>query len=188
MDVNDNQHRAILQDIADIAMIEGGLRPDFSASALKELAKIHAPAKANGENVSDLRELLWASIDNDDSEDLDQLTVAVAMPGDRIRVLVAIADVDALVKKGSAIDWQARHNTTSVYTAAKRFPMLPEKLSTDLTSLNLNQDRLAIVVEMVMGSDGSLQDSDVCRAVVRNHAKLTYNSIGPWLEGRGPEP
>lgn len=185
---NDNQHRAILQDIADIAMIERGLRPDFSASALKELAKIQAPASANCENASDLRELLWASIDNDDSKDLDQLTVAAAMPGDCIKVLVAISDVDALVKKGSAIDWQARHNTASVYTAAKIFPMLPEKLSTDLTSLNLNQDRLAIVVEMVIGHDGSLQNSDVYRAAVRNHAKLTYNSIGAWLEGIGPEP
>ena len=108
------------------------------------------------EPVRDLRNLLWASIDNDDSRDLDQLTVAEALPGDNIKILVAVADVDSLVKNGSAIDEHAHHNTTSVYTAAEIFPMLPEKLSTDLTSLNFNEDRLAIVVEMVVGADGSL--------------------------------
>ena len=105
------------------------------------------------------------------------------MPDGKIKVMVAVADVDSLVKKGSAIDEHARHNTTSVYTAAKIFPMLPEKLSTNLTSLNLNQDRLAIVMEMVIGADGSLQDWDVYRAMVRNHAKLAYNSVAAWLEG-----
>ncbi len=142
----------------------------------------------NGEPVRDLRDLLWASIDNDDSRDLDQLTVAEAMPGDKVKILVAVADVDSLVKNGSAIDEHARHNTTSVYTAARIFPMLPEKLSTDLTSLNFNEDRLAIVVEMVIGADGSLQDSDIYRARVRNHAKLAYNSVAAWLEGNGTVP
>ena len=130
-----------------------------------------------------MRDLLWASIDNDDSRDLDQLTVAEAMPDGKIKVMVAVADVDALVKKGSAIDEHARHNTTSVYTAGKIFPMLPEKLSTNLTSLNLNEDRMAIVVEMVMGADGLLGDANVYRAIVRNHAKLAYNSVAAWLEG-----
>ncbi len=183
MNPNDQQHRAILQSIAQRAMLERGLLPDFSAEALAELGKIQAPATMVGESARDLRELLWCSIDNDDSRDLDQLTVAAGMPGDKVKILVAVADVDALVKNGSAIDDHARHNTTSVYTAAKIFPMLPEQLSTDLTSLNFNAERLSIVVEMVIGADGSLQNSDVYRARVRNHAKLAYNSVAAWLEG-----
>jgi exoribonuclease-2 len=119
---------------------------------------------------------------------LDQLTVAETLPGDKVRIRVAVADVDALVKDGSAIDEHARHNTTSVYTAAEIFPMLPEKLSTDLTSLNLDEERLAVVVEMVIGADGSLQGSDIYRARVRNHAKLAYNSVAAWLEGNGALP
>ncbi len=185
MDADNKQHRAILQRIAHTAMLERGLLPDFSAAAIAELDRIQAPAVArngNGESVRDLRDLLWASIDNDDSCDLDQLTTAEAMPGGKVKILVAVADVDSLVKNGSAIDEHARHNTTSVYTAAMIFPMLPEKLSTDLTSLNLNEDRLSIVIEMVIGADGSLQDSQISRARVRNHAKLAYNSVAAWLE------
>jgi len=188
MNTDDKQHRAILQSIAKRAMLERGLLPDFSAETLAELAKIQAPAEMNGEAVRDLRDLLWASIDNDDSLDLDQLTVAEAMPGDKVKILVAVADVDSLVRNGSAIDEHARHNTTSVYTAARIFPMLPETLSTGLTSLNFNEDRLSIVVEMVIGADGSLQDSDIYRARVRNHAKLAYNSVASWLEGNGTVP
>lgn len=188
MQSDDKQHRAILQRIAHRAMLQRGLLPDFSSEALAELGRIQAPASINGEQVRDLRDLLWASIDNDDSRDLDQLTVAEAMPGDKVKILVAVANVDALVNKGSAIDEHARHNTTSVYTAGTIFPMLPEKLSTDLTSLNFNEDRLAIVVEMVIGADGSLEDSDIYRARVRNHAKLAYNSVGAWLEGHGTLP
>jgi VacB/RNase II family 3'-5' exoribonuclease len=188
MDANGKQHRAILQRIARRAMVERGLLPDFSVEALAELAKIQAPATAGGEQVRDLRDLLWASIDNDDSLDLDQLTVAEAMPGDNVKILVAVADVDSIVKKGSAIDDHARHNTTSVYTAAKIFPMLPEKLSTDLTSVNFNEDRLTLVVEMVIGGDGSLQGSDIHRARVRNHAKLAYNGVAAWLEGTASAP
>ena len=169
-------------------MLQRGLLPDFSAEALAELSRIQAPAAMITGPVRDLRDLLWASIDNDDSRDLDQLTVAEAMPGDKVKILVAVTDVDALVKKGSAIDEHARHNTTSVYTAAMIFPMLPEKLSTDLTSLNFDEDRLAIVVEMVIGADGSLKDSDIHRARVRNHAKLAYNNVAAWLEGNGIVP
>ena len=188
MNAHDKQHRAILQNIAQRAMLERGLLPGFSAEAIAELGRIQAPAAMNGEPVRDLGDLLWASIDNDDSRDLDQLTVAEAMPGDNVKILVAVADVDSLVKNGSAIDEHARHNTTSVYTAAMIFPMLPEKLSTDLTSLNFNEDRLAIVVEVVIGADGSLQDSDIYRARVQNHAKLAYNSVAAWLEdGSVPE-
>ena len=188
MQTDDKQHRSILQRIAHRAMLQRGLLPDFSAEALVELGRIQAPAAINGQQVRDLRGLLWASIDNDDSRDLDQLTVAEAMPGDKVKILVAVADVDALVNNGSAIDEHARHNTTSVYTAGRIFPMLPEKLSNDLTSLNFNGDRLAIVVEMVIGADGSLMDSDIYRASVRNHAKLAYNSVAAWLEGNGIVP
>jgi exoribonuclease-2 len=189
LNTNDQQHRAILQSIAQRVMLERGLLPDFSAEALTELGEIQASAVAtNGESIRDLANLLWASIDNDDSRDLDQLTVAEVMPGDRVKILVAIADVDSLVKNGSAIDDHARHNTTSVYTAARIFPMLPEKLSTDLTSLNFNEERLSVVVEMVIGADGSLQDSDVYQARVRNHAKLAYNGVAAWLEKNGVIP
>jgi ribonuclease R len=190
----DQQHRAVLQSIAHRAMLERGLLPNFSAAVLAELDRIEAPAGVNDESlgdvsgVRDLTDLLWASIDNDDSLDLDQLTIAEALPGDKVKIRVAVADVDALVKKGSAIDEHARHNTTSVYTAAEIFPMLPEKLSNDLTSLNFDEERLAVVVEMMIGADGSLQGSDISRARVRNHAKLAYNSVAAWLEGNGAVP
>ncbi|MDD1751110.1 MAG: RNB domain-containing ribonuclease [Methanothrix sp.] len=189
MKTTDTENRTILQNIARRAMLQRGLLPEFSPQAASELARIQAPAKVSlATQARDLRDLLWASIDNDDSEDLDQLTVAEEMPEGKIIVRVAVADVDALVKKDSAIDLDAQHNTTSVYTAAQIFPMLPLKLSTNLTSLNLNQDRLAQVVEMVIGPDGSLLGSDIYRAVVRNHAKLAYNSVAAWLEGKTPVP
>jgi len=188
MNTNDRQHRAILRRIARRAMFERGLLPDFSAEALTELAGIPASAATDGEQVRDLTDLLWASIDNDDSLDLDQLTVAEAMPGDQVKILVAVADVDSIVRSGSAIDDHARHNTTSVYTAAMIFPMLPDQLSTNLTSLNFNEDRPVMVIEMVIGADGSLLASDIYRARVRNHAKLAYNSVAAWLEGRGTAP
>ncbi|CAJ37772.1 RNB domain-containing ribonuclease [Methanocella arvoryzae] len=185
---DDKKHRAILQRIARKAMLERGLLPEFSKKALAELDRIDAPASPTGASIRDLRDLLWCSIDNDDSLDLDQLTVAEAMPSGAVKVRVAIADVDALVRKRSEIDNHARQNTTSVYTAAEIFPMLPPKLSNDLTSLNKGSDRLAVVVEMVFAPDGTLQSSDVYRAMVRNHAKLAYNSVAAWLEGTGPAP
>lgn len=169
-------------------MIEKGLLPDFSAEVLSELDRLKAPTTMNDGQVRDLRHCLWASIDNDDSLDLDQLTFAETTPGNTVRIFVAVADVDALVAHGSAIDGHARHNTTSVYTAAQTFPMLPEKLSTDLTSLNFSEDRLAIVIEMVIDTDGSVKHSDVYEAWVRNHAKLAYSSVGAWLEGSGIMP
>ena len=158
-DTNDRQHRAILQKIAHRAMLERRLLPDFPRQALAELDRIHGPAARAEQPTRDLRNLIWCSIDNDDSRDLDQLTVAEVIPGGAVKILVAIADVDALVKKPSALDDHAQHNTTSVYTAAAIFPMLPEKLSTDLTSLNYESDRLAVVIEMVIAGDGSLQGS-----------------------------
>ncbi len=188
MNINEKHPRAILQGIAYRAMLERGLLPDFSAEVLTELSMIKTPASKESEVIRDQRELLWASIDNDDSLDLDQLTVAVTMPGDKVKIMVAVADVDSLVKEGSAINEHARHNTTSVYTAARIFSMLPEKLSTDFTSLNLNEERLALVVEMVVDSGGSVLDSNIYRALVQNHAKLAYNSIAAWLDGSGIKP
>jgi exoribonuclease-2 len=185
---DETQHRSILQRIAHRVMLEKGLVPDFPPPALAELDGIHGPAMQAEGAAHDLRNLLWCSIDNDDSRDLDQLTVAEAMPNEAVKILVAIADVDAVVKKQSALDDHARQNTTSVYTVAEIFPMLPEKLSTDLTSLNLESDRLAIVIEMVVAGDGSLQSSDLYQATVRNHAKLAYNSVAAWLDGKGPMP
>src|SRR5512141_370389 len=159
MNTNEKHHRAILRDIAPRAMHERDLLPDFSPEALAELGRLQVPSPTNGETVRDMRGLLWSSIDNDDSRDLDQLTLAESVPGDNVQIIVAIADVDSSIKDGSAIDVHARHNTTSVYTAAEIFPMLPEKISTDVTSLNFNEDRLSIVIEMVVGADGVLQDS-----------------------------
>jgi len=192
--MNNRHHRSILQSIAHRAMLERGLLPGFSDEALAELGRLQitasigdGPAKGPSE-IRDWQSLLWSSIDNDDSRDLDQLTVAEAMTGDKVKIRVAIADVDSLIKKGSAIDEHARHNTTSIYTAAEIFPMLPERVSTDLTSLNPSQDRLSIVVEMVVGADGSIQDSSIYRSWVRNHAKLAYSSVGAWLEDKGAVP
>lgn len=164
-------------------MVERGLLPDFSLQALAELDGISGPAAQAEKTTRDLRHLLWCSIDNDDSRDLDQLTVAENMPDGSAKVLVAIADVDTMVQKGSAIDEHARQNTTSVYTAARIFPMLPEKLSTDLTSLNYASERHALIVDMIVREDGSLLRSDVYEALVQNRAKLAYNSVAAWLEG-----
>jgi VacB/RNase II family 3'-5' exoribonuclease len=194
MNSNHSNHRALLESIAHRVMLERGLLPDFSSEALAELGKLLHPAMAEAGSAEgfpgfrDKRSLIWASIDNDDSRDLDQLTVAEALPGDKVKILVAVADVDSLVKNGSAIDTHARHNTTSVYTAAEIFPMLPERLSTDLTSLNFDEERLSIVVEMVINPDGTLQDSDIYRARVTNRAKLAYNSVAAWLGGNGAVP
>ncbi len=185
---HEQQHRTILKTIAHRVMIERGFLPDFSDKALAELEKIQTPDLANSGVTRDLRNLVWASIDNDDSLDLDQLTAAEKMPKDEIKIWVAVADVDLLVKNGSEINEHARHNSTSIYTAAEIFPMLPERLSTNLTSLNLNEDRLAIVVEMEIDVDGSVQSSDVYRALVRNHAKLAYHGVAAWLNGSGSIP
>ena len=179
--------RTLLTTIARQAMLERGLEPDFPPAAQHELAAIAGPATATG-SVRDLRDRLWASIDNDNSRDLDQLTVAEPLAGGQVGILVAVADVDALVRKGSALDAHAARNTTSVYTPAAIFPMLPEALSTNLTSLNEEQDRIAIVADMVFQEDGSLVRSEIYRAQVRNRAKLAYNSVAAWLTGAGPAP
>ena len=169
-------------------MQDKGFQVDFPAAATDVLANLQAqPIKIAG-SLRDLRNLSWCSIDNDDSEDLDQLSVAVTSPSGEVKILVAVADVDSIVNKNSVFEDHAKHNTTSVYTSALIFPMLPEKLSTDLTSLKFNEDRLSIVVEFVVADDGSIKNSDIYPAVVFNKAKLAYNSTNAWLEGTGPMP
>jgi exoribonuclease-2 len=176
-------HRSDLVRIATLAMAERGLEPEFPARVERELASITGPGREVGPDIHDLTALLWCSIDNDDSLDLDQLTASERLDQGRVRLWVAIADVDALVKKGSAIDDHAFTNTTSVYTSARIFSMLPERLSTDLTSLNFAEDRLALVTEMVFNADASLAGATVYRARVRNKAKLDYDAVSAWLEG-----
>jgi VacB/RNase II family 3'-5' exoribonuclease len=187
MDNNGRQARSLLHGIARRVMLARGLSPDFSPAALAELNALRGPATGD-KTVRDLRALLWCSIDNDESRDLDQLSVGEALPDGAARILVAIADVAGLVRTRSALDDHARQNTTSVYTAAEIFPMLPEKLSTDLTSLNLESDRCAIVIEMVFSSEGILTSSAIYEALVRSRAKLAYNSVAAWLEETGPIP
>jgi exoribonuclease-2 len=181
-------HRTILAEIAKQAMIDRGLEPEFSEAVQRQLASITSPAREAGPEIRDLTDLLWCSIDNDDSRDLDQLSVSEDLGGGATRILVAIADVDALVEQGTPIDDHARTNTTSVYTDVRIFPMLPERLSTDLTSLNADERRLAVVSEMVFDGDSTITSSDVYRAVVRNRAQLAYDSVAAWLEGQGDEP
>ncbi len=186
--MNEQNGLAELRAIAHKAMTDRGLEPDFPPDAIRQLDGIQGPANDRDRGIRDLRDRLWCSIDNDTSRDLDQRTVAERLTAGRVRVLVAIADVDALVKSASPIDRHAGTNTTSVYTAARIFPMLPERLSTDLTSLNENADRLALVVEMVVAPDGLVETSEVYRALVHNHAKLAYRSVAAWLDGSGAVP
>ncbi len=178
--------RDLLLRVARQAMLERGLEPDFPPAALAE-ARALSDAATDGA-TRDLRALPWCSIDNDDSRDLDQLTVADAPAAGPTTIRVAVADVGATVGPASALDRHARRNTTSVYTAPRTFPMLPERLSTDLTSLNPDVDRLAIVVEMAVDDGGVVAASSVYRARVHNRAKLAYRSVGAWLEGAGPMP
>ena len=174
--------------IAERAMVQRGLLPDFSAAVLAETDALVTAAAETDPSIRDLRGLLWCSIDNDDTRDLDQLTAAEPRPGGLATILVAVSDVDAMVKVGSAIDGHARSNTTSVYTAAGVFPMLPEKLSTDLTSLGEGQVRLALVIELGIGADGTPAEAEVYRAIVRNQSKLAYNGVAAWLNGAAPAP
>jgi VacB/RNase II family 3'-5' exoribonuclease len=185
---NPTQSQNDLKDIAHRAMLDNGLQPDFSAAVSAQLSQISAAASAGGSQIRDLRSLLWCSIDNDDSRDLDQLSVAEQQSDGIVRILIAIADVDATVTAGSAVDEHARTNTTSVYTPAQIFPMLPERLSTDLTSLAQDQTRVSIVIEMTVTAAGAVAASDIYRALVVNRAKLAYNSVAAWLDGKGAAP
>jgi VacB/RNase II family 3'-5' exoribonuclease len=181
-------HRTLLLRVARRAMLQYGLEPDFAPAALAEAEAIAEPAAPWGTELRDLTGLPWCSIDNDDSRDLDQLTVAEPLAGGGTRIRVAVADVSAAVAPGSALDGHAGTNTTSVYTPPQNFPMLPDRLSTDLTSLGPDADRLAMVVELAVDAAGANGTADVYRAVVRNRAKLAYAGVGAWLEGRGPLP
>jgi len=185
----DRAHARLLRELARVAMLERGFEPDFSPAAERQAAALRGPARLEpGAAVRDLRHLPWASIDNDDSRDLDQLTVAEPLGGGAVRILIAVADVDALVPPDSPIDRHAAHNTTSVYTPAQIFTMLPERLCYDLTSLNPGEDRLAVVMELTVAADGAVTDDAVYRALVHNYAKLAYPSVADWLEGEGPMP
>jgi exoribonuclease-2 len=181
-------HHGSLRAVARHAMAERGLLPDFSTAAEEQTRALQRHGAAVDASARDLRDLPWLSIDNDDSLDLDQLSAARPLDGGAVQVWVAVADVDALVERGSAIDEHARTNTTSVYTAAQIFPMLPEALSTDLTSLGQGVDRLALVVEMTLDAGGALLESAVFRATVQNQAKLAYNAVAAWLDGAAPAP
>ncbi|HTM00030.1 MAG TPA: RNB domain-containing ribonuclease [Candidatus Omnitrophota bacterium] len=178
--------RDLLLRVARRAMREHGLEPDFSPEALAEAERV--PNAPGGVDGKDLRDLPWCSIDNDDSRDLDQLTVAASRADGTSILYVAVANVIEAVPSGSALDGHARTNTTSVYTPPRVFPMLPERLSTDLTSLGPDQDRAAMVIEIHVDAKGQIGDSGVSRALVRNRAKLAYSGVGPWLEGSGPIP
>jgi len=176
-----------LRAAAHQEMLAEGFQPDFSPPVMQQVKDLEAQQTAAVAGVRDLRSLLWSSIDNDTSRDLDQAEAAERVSGG-IRVLIAIADVDTDVPADSPIDRHAAQQTTSVYTGVETFPMLPMELSTDLTSLNEAADRLAIVIEMVVASDGSISSPGVYRALVRNQAQLTYNGVGPWLEGTAAPP
>jgi len=178
-----------LVSAAHAAMIEHGFQPDFPAGTDRELAAIQAhPEPPVSPGIKDLRNLLWSSIDNDTSKDLDQVEWAEKLPDGRIRVLIGVSDVDSRVAKGTLLDTHARSETTSVYTGVRVFPMLPPELSEGITSLNENEDRLAMVVEYAVDASGTVADGKAYRALVRNRAQLAYNAVGQWLEGSGPAP
>jgi exoribonuclease-2 len=177
-----------LYAIAHQSMIEAGFVPDLSSAVNAEIKTIETSPRPDVTQVRDLRELLWSSIDDQKSRDLDQVEYAEALADGNTRLLVGIADVDSLVPAASAIDKHAEENCTSVYTGVKTFPMLPEELSTDLTSLNPEQDRLAVVTDMVFGSDGTVKSADIYPALLKNHAKLAYESVGDWLDGKSAVP
>lgn len=176
-----------LDTIAKSALLERGFLPDFSPDINQEVNALSEPSfPIPNLNAKDLRKLLWFSLDNDDSRDLDQLTYAEKLPDGGYKIFIAVAFVDLLVKKYSAIDGHAANNTTSIYTPTKIFPMLPEKLSTDLTSLNPNNDRLAVVFEGTLSSEGILQNYLIYLAYVHNYAQLAYDGVSEWLDGGKP--
>jgi exoribonuclease-2 len=179
-----------LQAVAKDLMRQHGFNPDFPPAVQQQLAQLrsHPPAVAPGASVPDLRKLLWSSIDNDTSRDLDQIEVADRLPNGNMKIFVGIADLDAFIPKQSAIDQHAASETTTVYAGIRNFPMLPEELSCGKTSLLENQDRLSVVIEFVVDDNGHVTSSDVYPAIVRNRAQLQYNSVGAWLEGIGAAP
>ena len=181
--------RPNLRAVAAVAMREHGFVPEFPAEVVREVRSLReSVVAASPSAMRDLRDLPWSSIDNRESRDLDQIEVAERLADGAIRVRIGVADVDSLVQPGSAVDAHAGANTTSVYTGVAVFPMLPERLSTDLTSLKEGEDRRAVVVEFDVAGDGTLSNHSVYHAIVTNHAKLVYDPVGLWLEGKGPPP
>jgi exoribonuclease II len=178
-----------LRSTAVAAMRQNGFEPEFSAEVMREIRSLNDPSNDPlPHGCHDLRNLLWSSVDNRDSRDLDQIEVAERLADGSIRIRIGVADVDTLVQLGSAADAHASANTTSVYTGVAVFPMLPERLSTDLTSLNEGQDRLAVVIEFDVAVNGALTNASVYRALVHNKARLVYDDVGIWLDGKGPAP
>ncbi|MFL5623347.1 MAG: RNB domain-containing ribonuclease, partial [Gemmatimonadaceae bacterium] len=189
MQVTDVNQADSLRSAAEAAMRAHGFEPEFSPAVIREVRALDEPADhPQPPDVRDMRDALWSSIDNRESRDLDQIEVAERLSDDSIRVSIGVADVDALVPVGSAADDHAANNTTSVYTGVVTFPMLPERLSTNLSSLNEGEDRLAIVVQFDVDANGDLANTEIYRALVRNYAKLTYDAVGTWLEGKTPPP
>jgi exoribonuclease-2 len=186
---NKNPSHVDLQQIARQLMVENGFEPDFPPQVIQQLSRLGAKpeVKADG-SIRDLRDLLWSSIDNDTSRDLDQIEVAERLSNGQTKVMVGIADVDALVPKGCPIDQHASKETTTVYTGVRNFSMLPEQLSTGTTSLLESDDKLSIVIEFLVDQSGCVSGGTAYRAVTRNKAQLTYNAVGAWLEGKGAAP
>jgi exoribonuclease-2 len=187
---NPNATHFDLQAAARQTMLEHGFEPEFPAGVQQQVEqlRLHGPAVVAGGAIRDLRGLLWSSIDNDTSRDLDQIEVAERLPNGDVKVLIGIADVDAFVSKNSPIDQHAAKETATVYTGIRNFSMLPEELSTGITSLLEGADKLSIVIEALVTKDGDVQAGDVYRAVTRNKAQLTYDAVGAWLEGKGAAP
>jgi VacB/RNase II family 3'-5' exoribonuclease len=177
-----------LRAAARRAMVESGFMPDVPAAVRAEVASAGDPGTGDAANIQDLRQLPWSSIDNDSSRDLDQVEVAERLGDGTTRVRVGIADVDGTVPRGSSTDLYAATNATSVYTGVATFPMLPDRLSTELTSLVQDEDRPSVVIDFVVTTDGDTRSHSVYRARVRNHAKLAYPGVGAWLDGHGALP
>jgi exoribonuclease-2 len=175
-----------LDSVARQALKNNDFQPDLEEAARQEVSTLRSATGAP--DARDLRGLLWSSIDNTESKDLDQIEYVEALPDDGIRLRIGIADVDALVPKGSALDRHAAANATSVYTGIAVYPMLPREISENRCSLLEGADRLVVVVELELAQDGTVRSHDVYRAVARNQAKLAYDGVGAWLEGRGPVP
>ncbi len=188
--MSDLRSKVDLQAVARQVMSANGFDPDSPPAVQQQLAAIKSTSSkpVPGQDVRDLRGLLWSSIDNDTSKDLDQIEVAEQLPNDDVKVLIGIADVDADVPKASPIDEHAASQATTVYTGVRNFSMLPEMLSTGLTSLLENQDNAALIVEFVVSRDGHVQSTELYPALVRNKAQLTYNAVGAWLESKAPAP
>ncbi len=179
-----------LQSAARRSMLDHGFEPDYSPAVRQQIAqlKAHPAAPPNDGQQRDLRNLVWSSIDNDTSRDLDQIETAQELGGGRTRIMIGIADVDALVPKGTPVDQHAAKETTSVYTGVHVFSMLPDELSTDMTSLVETGDRGCVVIEFTVDGNGGVVSSDKYRALVRNRAQLAYSAVGAWLEGTGADP